>query len=220
MRPQAAWKVSTQSPRAPTPSRSPSRSFISPAALLVNVIARISFAFAPTAWMRWATRYVSTRVLPEPAPAITSKGPSVASTASRWAGFKSARYCSGEATAMPSMLATALGRLVAPLPKRFCNEVRLCLGIRHPVVRIAARELVLQLGVAVREVGVRTERVPEGQVLVPVVTAFGDQRQVCRAALAVVADEEQAARLFEVAARAAFVARSNEARDLVLRGVE
>ena len=32
-------------------------------------------------------RWVNTRVLPEPAPAITSKGPSVWVTASRWAGL-------------------------------------------------------------------------------------------------------------------------------------
>src|SRR4051794_38495967 len=38
---------------------------------------------------------------------MTSSGPSVARTASRWASFRSARYWSGVATAMPSMLAAA-----------------------------------------------------------------------------------------------------------------
>ncbi len=83
------------------------RSRISPAALFVKVIARISFGFTPTAEIRCATRWVSTRVLPEPAPAITSNGPSVCSTASRCGGFRLARYCSGEATAdTRPMLAT------------------------------------------------------------------------------------------------------------------
>ena len=35
-------------------------------------------------------REVSTRVLPEPAPAITSAGPSGSVTASRWEGFRPA----------------------------------------------------------------------------------------------------------------------------------
>ena len=46
------------------------RSRISPAALLVNVIARISNGDAPSSATRYARRCVSTRVLPEPAPAI------------------------------------------------------------------------------------------------------------------------------------------------------
>ena len=91
MRPQAAWKVRIQIARAVCPSIRSSRSRISPAALFVNVIARISFGFTPHARMRCATRYVRTRVFPEPAPATTRSGPSVASTASRWASFRSAR---------------------------------------------------------------------------------------------------------------------------------
>ncbi len=95
MRPQAAWKVITQQARAGGPTRSSTRSRISAAALFVKVIARISGGFAPTAASRWAMRRVRTRVLPEPAPAITSSGPSVVSTASRCAGFRSSRYVSG-----------------------------------------------------------------------------------------------------------------------------
>ena len=77
--------------RAIGPSVRSTRSFISPAALFVKVIARISFGFTPHAARRCATRYVRTRVFPDPAPAITSSGPSVVRTASRWAGFRSAR---------------------------------------------------------------------------------------------------------------------------------
>jgi hypothetical protein len=53
------------------------------AALLVKVMARISFGCTPCAASRWATRWVRTRVFPEPAPAITSTGPSTVNTASR-----------------------------------------------------------------------------------------------------------------------------------------
>src|SRR5213592_4217563 len=111
MRPHAAWKVRIHRPRPLAPSRRCRRSRISPAALFVKVMARISFGFAPTALIRWATRYVSTRVLPEPAPAMTSRGPSVARTASRCGGLRSARYCSGDATAMRPMLASPAVRL-------------------------------------------------------------------------------------------------------------
>src|SRR5919206_2387504 len=107
MRPQAAWKVRIQMARAFGPTAASIRSRISPAALFVNVIARISFGSTPHAASRCATRYVSTRVLPEPAPATTSSGPSVVTTASRCAGFRSARYCSGDATAIQAMLAAS-----------------------------------------------------------------------------------------------------------------
>src|SRR5919108_5726941 len=112
MRPQAEWNVITQHARACAPIRLSSRSRISPAALFVNVIARISGGFAPTARRRCAIRYVRTRVFPEPAPAITSSGPSVASTASRWAAFRSARYVSGWATDIRPSLATGLEDLL------------------------------------------------------------------------------------------------------------
>ncbi len=94
MRPHAAWKVRIQIARAVRPSMCSRRSRISPAALFVNVIARISFGFTPCALIRWATRWVSTLVLPEPAPAITSSGPSTCNAASRWASFRSARSSS------------------------------------------------------------------------------------------------------------------------------
>ena len=77
MRPHAEWKVRIQIERATPPSMSSSRSRISPAALFVNVIARISCGLTPIALIRCATRCVRTRVFPEPAPATTSIGPSV-----------------------------------------------------------------------------------------------------------------------------------------------
>src|SRR3954471_328124 len=105
MRPHAEWKVMIQIARATVPTPRSTRSFISPAALFVKVMAKISLCLTPCAARRCATRCVSTRVLPEPAPAITSSGPSVVRTASRWAGFRSARYCSGVVTAICAMLA-------------------------------------------------------------------------------------------------------------------
>src|SRR4051794_9903129 len=100
MRPHAAWNVITHAARAGGPTRSASRSRISPAALFVNVIARISGGLTPTAFSKWAMRRVSTRVFPEPAPAITSTGPSVDNTASRCAGLRSCRYVSGVVAAI------------------------------------------------------------------------------------------------------------------------
>ena len=58
------------------PTSAPTRSFISPAALLVNVIARSSNGETPCSPIRYAMRWVRTRVLPEPAPATTRSGPS------------------------------------------------------------------------------------------------------------------------------------------------
>jgi len=60
---------------------------ISPAALLVKVTAKIRCAATPCCVIRCAIRAVSTRVLPDPAPASTSNGPAGYSTASRWAGL-------------------------------------------------------------------------------------------------------------------------------------
>ena len=87
IRAHAEWNVDTHMRRATGPTSAPTRSFISPAALLVNVIARSSNGEMPRSAMRYATRWVSSRVLPEPAPATTRTGPSGALTASRWTGF-------------------------------------------------------------------------------------------------------------------------------------
>ena len=88
MRPQAEWKVITHMRAAMRPPTSCStRSFISAAARLVKVMARICEGIARSSPIRCAIRWVSTRVLPEPAPATTSSGPSVQSTASRCCGL-------------------------------------------------------------------------------------------------------------------------------------
>ena len=86
-----AWKVQTHMPRVPPGRSAPRRSRISAAALLVNVMARMRQGRTPSSAIMWAIRYVSTRVLPEPAPASTSSGPWVHSAASRWAGLRPAR---------------------------------------------------------------------------------------------------------------------------------
>src|SRR5436190_5580920 len=91
MRAQAEWNVDTHMRWATGPTSSPTRSFISPAALLVNVIA--SSANGDERWspISHATRLVSTRVLPDPAPATTSSGTSGgAVTASRCTGLRPA----------------------------------------------------------------------------------------------------------------------------------
>ena len=64
------------------------RSRISRAALLVKVTASSSHGRARLVLRMWARRVVSTRVLPVPAPASTSTGPSTASTAARCSGFR------------------------------------------------------------------------------------------------------------------------------------
>jgi hypothetical protein len=87
-----AWKVPSQGmPSATGPISAATRSFISRAALLVKVTARMSKGRARPVAIRWAIRVVSTRVLPVPAPARTSTGPSVASTAWRCSGLRPAR---------------------------------------------------------------------------------------------------------------------------------
>src|ERR1051326_4571178 len=82
------WNVPIQSPAGSRSSRVATRSFISPAALLVNVTAKIRSARTPCSSISTAIRVVSTRVLPEPAPASTRSGPSTWATASRCSGFK------------------------------------------------------------------------------------------------------------------------------------
>src|SRR5580698_10352337 len=61
---------------------------ISPAALLVKVTARMLWGETFSTWHSHARRWMSTRVLPLPAPASTSTGPSGAVTAWRCASFK------------------------------------------------------------------------------------------------------------------------------------
>jgi hypothetical protein len=87
----SAWKVPSHMPSATPQTSWPTRAFISRAALLVKVTARISFGCARPVFSRCAKRAVSARVLPVPAPASTSTGPSSASTAARWSGLSASR---------------------------------------------------------------------------------------------------------------------------------
>ena len=70
------------------PTRWATRSRISAAALLVNVMARIWPGVTPRSPSRYAIRRVSTAVLPEPAPATMSSGEPVWVTASRCCGLR------------------------------------------------------------------------------------------------------------------------------------
>ena len=63
------WKVPTVSPWVPPGIRPSSRERISPAALLVKVTARIAHGGTRSTCVSQPMRLVSTRVLPEPAPA-------------------------------------------------------------------------------------------------------------------------------------------------------
>ena len=87
------WKVPSQGMPStlPSPISMAMRLFISRAALLVKVTARICEGKARPVASMWAMRVVSTRVLPVPAPASTSTGPSVVSTASLCSGFSPLR---------------------------------------------------------------------------------------------------------------------------------
>ena len=91
---QQEWNVVTHISSAPSPTSAAARSRISAAALFVNVSARTFHGFTPCS-IRFAMRYVSTRVLPLPAPASTSKGPSRHSTAARCSLFKIERSMTG-----------------------------------------------------------------------------------------------------------------------------
>ena len=87
MRTHAEWKVLTHMARERPPTSEATRSFISPAALFVKVIARISPGWAPRAASRYAIRCASTRVLPDPAPATISSGEPWCTTAARCGGL-------------------------------------------------------------------------------------------------------------------------------------
>ena len=65
------------------PSIASNRAFISPAALLVKVMARIASGATPFSRIRCAMRTVNVRVLPVPGPATMTSGASVQRTAAR-----------------------------------------------------------------------------------------------------------------------------------------
>src|SRR4051812_19419513 len=75
-------------------------------------MARISPGWACPVPTRYAIRWVSTRVLPEPAPARIRSGPSPCRTASRWGSLSPSRRVSAAAVAMRSEDRPRLGLLV------------------------------------------------------------------------------------------------------------
>ncbi len=85
---QKLWKVLTHSWSAGTDTMRWTRSAISPAALLVKVMARMEEGRTPTSSMSQAMRRVITVVLPDPAPARISRGPSTWVTASFWGSLR------------------------------------------------------------------------------------------------------------------------------------
>ena len=76
------------------PTSAATRLRISSAALLVKVMARMAKGDIPFSRTSQAMRCVSTRVLPEPAPAMTSRGPPGWVTASIWDGLRPSRSAS------------------------------------------------------------------------------------------------------------------------------
>ena len=89
MRTQVEWKVDTQMLSEPYSTCASTLSRISPAALLVKVMAMIFHGFTCFSSIKCAILYVKTLVFPEPAPAITREGPSECRTASCWLVFSS-----------------------------------------------------------------------------------------------------------------------------------
>ena len=83
---QKEWNVLIQMRSASTPTRFCTRSAISLAALFVKVMAKIRYGLTPDS-NKCAMRQVRTFVLPEPAPAVTDKGPSVCMTAASCLSF-------------------------------------------------------------------------------------------------------------------------------------
>ena len=104
----AEWKVDTHIGLARLPTRSTTRAFISAAALLVKVMARMEPGWTPRSPTRCAIRRVRTRVLPEPAPATTRTGAPACRTASRWGGLRSASRSTEETPAV--VIAACVGK--------------------------------------------------------------------------------------------------------------
>ena len=82
-----AWKVDIQIRLLSAMFILAIRSRISPAALLVKVMARICEGQACPVSIMWAMRWIMVRVFPDPAPASINSGPSMVSAASRCRGF-------------------------------------------------------------------------------------------------------------------------------------
>ena len=130
--------------RATGPTSAATRSRISSAALLVNVIARIRDGCTPS-WMRWAMRWVSTLVLPDPAPATTSSGPPRWTTASSWSGLRPSVKASagaGLASGASGMALPILRRGCAPDRELADHSVADSLGRRSASPRLCHRHVV------------------------------------------------------------------------------
>ena len=82
----------------------------------MNVMARISNGDSPFSEISQAMRWVSTRVLPEPAPATTSSGPSAWATASACAGLSPDRRSNLGAMGSAGSPAAALKRSITIAP--------------------------------------------------------------------------------------------------------
>ena len=87
IRRQDEWKVEIHMESAASPTRVLTRDFISAAALLVKVMAKMLQGATFLASKRYAIRWVTVLVLPEPAPAKISSGPSVVMHASYCLSF-------------------------------------------------------------------------------------------------------------------------------------
>ena len=107
-RPSGRSRPTSSRPGGPTSSATRVR--ISPAALLVKVMARMPHGGASPVAMRWAMRRVSTRVLPEPAPAMIRSGPPRCSTAARWGRVRSSTSAAGRPAKAPVEVAVRLRR--------------------------------------------------------------------------------------------------------------
>ena len=115
-----AWNVPTKERGRSVPRSAPTRSFISPAALFVNVTATTPSCGTPCATTH-ARRRVRTRVFPDPAPARTRSGPSPCDTAAACSGLRPSRRSSGRATKGGD--GSADGSLPAE-PGRGCGRIR------------------------------------------------------------------------------------------------
>src|SRR5882672_2659817 len=120
------WNVAIIGALMPAGSRSAStRRAISLAALLVNVTARRFRDDRDWAPVSQAIRYAITRVLPLPAPASTSSGPSPVVTASRCGGFRSSRRRSSPRST--GRLYRAIGTPPTPSRRRGSPATRMLL---------------------------------------------------------------------------------------------
>src|SRR5690606_28373420 len=125
------WKVPIQRFLASlAPTIFEIRFFISRAALLVNVNAKILNGSTPCD-IKYAIRKVSTRVLPEPAPAITIIAPSFCNTGARWASLSCSKYFSKtsfssgcENSQYETFMGKVLGEIINNKPKHFYSYKR------------------------------------------------------------------------------------------------